>query len=151
LNNTNALFKHIKASMLGLNDQELLDSLENFIKYDHASPPSSQVTPSATSSEKSTALISPVPSVTPLSTNFEVPSFEFIHLDELTPIFHEDMPPYNLFFNRKIKYIIRKVSHRKKGVTTKKNKIVYDGHEKNDPEFSEKVADSLGAFATSNQ
>jgi hypothetical protein len=126
LNNTDALFKHIKASMPGLNDQQLLASLEAFMKHGHAFPPSSPVTttvtPSVTSPEKSTALISPIPSVTPLSTSFEVPSSEVIHLDELTPILPEEMPPSSFFFNKKRKAIIRKESHQKEGVTTKRHK-----------------------------
>ena len=112
LNNKDALFKQIKASMPGLNNKDLLDSLEVFMKYDHASPPSSPitttVTPSLTSAEKSTAIISPIPLVTPISTNFEVPSSKVIHLDELTPIFPVEIPPSSLFFNKKIKSIIRK-------------------------------------------
>jgi hypothetical protein len=155
LNNRDALFKHIKASMPGLNDQELLASLKVFMKDDHGSPPSSPVTttvtPSLTSAEKSTAIISPIPSVTPISTSFDVPSSEVIHLDELTPISPEEMPPSSFFFNKKRKAIIRKESHQKGGVTTKKHIIVYDGHEKNDPEFAKEVVDSLGAFATANQ
>jgi hypothetical protein len=141
--------------MLGLNDQELLASLEAFMKDDHASPPSSPVTttitPNVTSAKKSTALISPIPLVTPLSTSFEVPSSEVIHLDKLTPILPKEMPPSSFFFNKKRKAIIRKESHQKEGVTTKKHIIVYDGHEKNDPEFAKEVADSLGAFTTANQ
>jgi hypothetical protein len=50
LNNRDALFKHIKASMPGLNDQELLASLEAFMKDDHASPPSSPITTTVTPS-----------------------------------------------------------------------------------------------------
>ena len=124
------------------------------MKYAHASPPSSSVTttvtPSLTSAEKSIAIISPIPSVTPLSNSFEVPSSKVIHLDKLTPISPEEMPPSSLFFNKKRKYIIRKETHQKGGVTTKKHIIVYDGHEKNDSEFSKEVADSLGAFSTAN-
>jgi hypothetical protein len=36
-------------------------------------------------------------------------------------------------------------------VTTKRHIIVYDAHEKNDPEFCKELVDSLGAFANSNQ
>jgi hypothetical protein len=154
LNNRDALFKLIKASMC-LNDQQLLASLEAFMKHGHAFPPSSPVTtivtPSVTSPENPTALISPIPSVTPLSTNFEVPSSKVIHLEELTPILPEDMPPSIFFFNKKRKAIIRKESHQKEGVTTKRHRIIYDGHENNDPEFAKEVSDSLVAFATANQ
>jgi hypothetical protein len=82
------------------------------MKHGHAFPPSSPVTtivtPSVTSLENSIVLVSSIPSVTPLSTSFEVPSSELIHLDELTPIFPDKMPPSSLFFNKKRKYIIRK-------------------------------------------
>jgi len=36
-------------------------------------------------------------------------------------------------------------------VTTRKHKIVYDGHEKNDLEFAKEFVDSLGEFVTANQ
>ena len=104
LNNTYALFKQIKASILGLNDHHLLASLEAFMKHGHVFPPSSPVTttvtPSVTSPEKSTAIISPIPSVTPISTSFDVPSFEVVHLDELTPISPQEMPPSNFFLRK---------------------------------------------------
>ena len=130
--------------MSGLNDQQLLASLEAFMKHGHSFPPSSPVTtivtPSVTSPENPTALISPIPSVTPLSTNFEVPSSKVIHLEELTPILPEDMPPSSFFFNKKRKPIIIRESQQKEGVITERHKTIYDVQGQNYLEFSKGVA-----------
>jgi hypothetical protein len=60
------------------------------------------------------------------------------------------MPSSYFFFNKKRKAIIRRESQQKGGVITKKQRMVYDGQGQSDPEFAKQVADSLGAFATTN-
>jgi hypothetical protein len=62
----------------------------------------------ATNQEESTALISPIPSLTPLATSYELSSSEVINIDEITPIDPEDIPSSNLFFNKKRKAITRR-------------------------------------------
>jgi hypothetical protein len=153
--NPEELIKNVNTPMLGKKDQEMLASFEAFMKQGHAFPFSPSTTtfvvPSVTSPEKSTALTSTILSLTPITTSFETPSSEAIHIDELTPILPEEMPPSSFFFNKKRRAIIRRESQQKEGVVTKRNIIVYDGQGQNDPEFSKEVADSLGAFATANQ
>jgi hypothetical protein len=93
LKSSDGLFKEIKTSLLGLNDQQILAHFEAFMKHGQVFPPSTPVTyvviSSTTGPESSTAIISPIPSLTPLATNFETPSSEVIHIDELTPILPE--------------------------------------------------------------
>jgi hypothetical protein len=149
--NTDVLSKEVKTSILGKHDHKLLVSFEYFMKHGHAFPLSSSTTTtviqSVTSPGKSTALTSPIPLLTSIATSFEVPSLEVIHIDELTPILPEEMPPSSLFFNKKIKSIIRKESQHKEGAIIKRHKMIYDGQGKNDPEFAKEVVDSLGAFS----
>ena len=97
MKNTYVLSKEVKTSIPGNHDQKLLASFEAFMKHGHdfplSSPTTTIVIQSVTSPEKSTALTSPIPLLTPIATSFEVPSLEVIHIDELTPIIPEEMPP----------------------------------------------------------
>jgi hypothetical protein len=119
--------------------------------FPHSTPVTYVGIASTTSPEISTAIISHIPSLTPLATSFVTPSLESIHIDELTPILPKEMPPSSFFFNKKRKAIVKKESQQKDGVVTKRQKIVYDGKGQNDPEFAKEVADSLGDFSTANQ
>ena len=99
-------------SIPGKNEQELLASFEYFMKKGHTFPmklPNTE-TPvkDTTIQEGYTTLTSPIPSLTPLETSFELPSSEFINIDDLTPITLEEIPPSNFFFNKKRKAIIIK-------------------------------------------
>jgi hypothetical protein len=81
--------------MLGLNDQHILSHFEDFMKQGKVFPPSTLVTfaaiPSTIGLESYTAIICHIPSLTPLVTNFETPSSEVVHIDEITHIFHEEI------------------------------------------------------------
>jgi len=72
------LFKEIKTSLLGLNDQQILTQFEAFMNQGQAFPYSTLVTsastPSTTGPESSTTIISHTPSLTPLVTSFGTPS-----------------------------------------------------------------------------
>jgi len=67
-------------------------------------------TPNTTGQEHSTIIISPIPSLTPLQTNF---SSELIHVVDLTPIFPEEMPPQVSFSTRNGISAKRWISHLK--------------------------------------
>jgi hypothetical protein len=43
---------------------------------------------------------------------------------------------------------VKRESHQKYGVITKRQRMVYDGNNQDDPEFAKEVAGSLGAFST---
>jgi len=88
--------------------------------FPHSTPVTYAGIPSTTSPEISTAIISHIPSLTPLATSFVTPSLESIHIDELTPILPKEMPPSSFFFNKKRKAIVRREIHKKGCVITKR-------------------------------
>jgi len=55
---------------------------------------------------ETTALVIPIPSLTPLPTSYEMPSSEVINIDDLTPIEPEEIPSLDFFFGKKIKVIV---------------------------------------------
>jgi DNA anti-recombination protein RmuC len=61
------------------------------------------------------------------------------------------MPPSDFFFSKKWRAIVKRESHQKDGVITKRQRMLYDGNDRDDSEFAKEVAGSLGAFATANQ
>jgi hypothetical protein len=61
------------------------------------------------------------------------------------------MPPLDFFFSKKRKAIVKRESHQKDGVITKRQRMLYDGNDRDDTEFAKEVAGSLGAFSTTNQ
>jgi hypothetical protein len=87
------LFNKIKTSLLGISDPQILTEFEAVMNQGQAFVYSTPVTYASTSSttgpEKSTAIISPIPSLTPLETSFGTPSSELIHVNDLTPILPE--------------------------------------------------------------
>jgi hypothetical protein len=113
-------------SIPGKSDQELLALFEAFMKHGHNFPLllSNTETPvkDVTNQGESTALISPIPSLTPLATSFDLPCSEVINIDDLTPIEPEDMPSSDLFFNKKRKAIIRRESRQERGRNYQKTK-----------------------------
>jgi hypothetical protein len=138
----------------GKTDLESLALFEAFMKHGHAFPQlfSNTETPvkDVTIQGESTALAIPIPSLTPLATSSDLPGSEVINIDDMTPIEPEEMPSSDFFFNKKRKAIIRREVQQKGGVVTKRKRMVYDGQGQSDPEFAKQVADSLGAFATTN-
>jgi hypothetical protein len=46
---------------------------------------------------------------------------------------------------------MKRESHQKDGVTTKRQRLVYDGNDQDSPLFAKEVAGSLGVFSTANQ
>jgi hypothetical protein len=111
VNCSEGLFKEIKTSLLGLNDQQILTQFEAFMNqgqvFPHSTPVTSAGTPSTTGLESSTTIISLIPSLTPLATSFGTPSSELIHVDDLTHILPEEMSPSSFSFNKKHKFIVR--------------------------------------------
>jgi hypothetical protein len=61
------------------------------------------------------------------------------------------MPPSSLFFSKKRKAIVKRESHQKDGVVTKRKILLYDEKDQDDPKFEKEVADSLRDFSTANQ
>jgi hypothetical protein len=74
-----------------------------------------------------------------------------VFIEDLTPISVEEMPPSNIFFSKKRKVVVKREVHQKEGVPVKRHRVLYDGQAQEETYFSMDVADSLGAFATTNQ
>ena len=94
---------------------------------------------------------SPITSLTPLQSSFRIPHPVIVFVNDLNPISPEEMPPSNLFFSKNCKAIVKRESHHKDGAIVKRQRMVYDGNDRDDTEFTKEVAGSLSAFATTNQ
>jgi hypothetical protein len=63
-------------------------------------------------------IISLIPSLTPLATSFGTPSSKLVHVDDITPIFPEEMSPSSFFLKLKHKSIVKRECQKKDGVVT---------------------------------
>ena len=87
-------------------------------------------TPDTIGQEHSTTIMSPITSLTHLQTSFGNPNFELTYVGDLTPISPEEMPPSSFFFNKKRKAIVKRESHQKDGVVTKRQRLCMMGKTK---------------------
>ena len=71
--------------------------------------------------------------------------------EELTPIRAEELPPNELFFEKKRKAVVKQEFYQEGGSTAKRFKVMTDGGNKKKDEFSTEIARMLGAYATANQ
>jgi hypothetical protein len=102
----------------------------------HSMPTTYARTPNTIRQQHSTKITFPIASLTPLQTSFENPSFKITFVGDLTPTFPEGMPPSDLFFSKKQKSIMKRESHQKDGVVTKRKIMVYDGKYQDGPKFA---------------
>jgi hypothetical protein len=131
------LFHEIRASLSGLNDRQMLSWFKAFMNLGQVVPHSTLATLAGTlntiGQESSTEISSPITSLTPLQTNFGNPSSELTFVGDHTPIFLEEMPPSDFIFSKKRKAIVKRESHQKDGVITKRKRLVYDGKDHDGP------------------
>jgi hypothetical protein len=99
----------------------------------------------------STEVGSPIQYITPLQSNRGNPSTELVFIEYLTPISIEEIPPSNIFFNKKRKVVVKREIHQKEGVPVKRHRVLYDGQTQEETYFTTDVVDSLGSFSTTNQ
>jgi hypothetical protein len=66
------------------------------------------------------------------------------------PIPIKEIPPSDLFFSKKRKAVVKKEMHQKEGATVKKNRVLLDGQNLEEEDFSTEVARYLGDFSTTN-
>jgi hypothetical protein len=74
-----------------------------------------------------------------------------VFIEDLTPISVEEMPPSNIFFNKKRKPVVRREVHHKEGVLVKWHRVMYDGKAQEEIDFTTYETDLLGSFSTANQ
>jgi hypothetical protein len=101
--------------------------------------------------EKSSAIGSPILSMTPITSIPREQGSEVAYVDDLTPIEPEEMPPANFFFSKKRKAIVQGKIQKKDGSMEMRQRIIYDGQGKNNQEFAKNMEETLGDFATTNQ
>ena len=77
-----------------------------------STPPSSPtvdvIIPEAMGGTGSTDIGSPITSLTPLQSTFGLSQMVDIYVGDLTPISRDDIPPFDYFFSRKRKAIVKK-------------------------------------------
>jgi hypothetical protein len=149
------LFHEIRVSLIGMKNPQLLARFEAFMSlvqfFPHSTPTTPASTLNTTGQGTSTKISYHITSLTPLQTSFINPSSELSFIGDLTPILPEEMPPSDLFFSKKRRAIVKRESHQKDGVITKRQGMVYDGKDHDGLEFAKEVASSLGASAIANQ
>jgi hypothetical protein len=150
---TKVLMQKVEASSSNPLGTQAKAQLEAFLKQGQDTSPSTPSKPVAHTAEKqpSTEIGSPIASLTPLQSSFRIPSSEVIFIGDLTPISPEEMPPSDFFFSKKRRAIVKRETHQKDGAIVKRQRMLYDGQNRDDTEFAKEVAGSLGAFATANQ
>jgi hypothetical protein len=117
-------------------------------------PPSSSTIhtdiPKTTGETKSTELGSPITSLTPLQSTFGLPQLQVIYASDLTPISREEIPPSDYFFSKKRKVVLKQEMHQREGTMVKKHRVLIDGQNLEEEDFTTEVAGSMGALATTN-
>jgi hypothetical protein len=89
--------------------------------------------------------------VTPLQSNRGNPNVEVIFIEDLTTISVEEMLPFDFFYNKMRRVVVKRETHQREGSTVKIHRVLYDGQALEEVEFNMEVAGTLGAFATTNQ
>jgi hypothetical protein len=93
----------------------------------------------------------PIASITPFQFTKGNPGIVWIFKEDLTCIFVEEFPPSEFFFSKKRKVMVKKETYQRAGTVAKKYKILADGEALEEEEFTDEIAETLGAYATTNQ
>jgi hypothetical protein len=90
-------------------------------------------------------------SITPLQYRKGNMNAEVVFIEDLTPISASEMPPSELFFNKKRRVVVKRETHQKEGEAIKRHWMLLDGGDLGEAYFALEVAGLLGAFSTENQ
>jgi hypothetical protein len=107
--------------------------------------------PINTPKESTKKIGKPISSVTPLQSAQGDVSEGWIFGEELRPISVEELPPNELFFEKKRKAIVKREFYQEGESTIKKYKIMTDGKSKKSDQLATEIAGTLGAYASANQ
>jgi hypothetical protein len=107
-------------------------------------------TPKTTGETKSTELGNPITSLTPLQSTFGFPQVGVIYASDLDPISREEIPPSDYFFSKKRKVVLKQEMYMREGGMVKKHRVLVDGKNLEEGDFTTEVAGSMGALATTN-
>jgi hypothetical protein len=95
----------------------------------------------------STEINNPIEVVTPLQFTRGNPNTKAMFINNFTPIPVKEIPPTEFFFSKKRKAVVKKEMDMREGVMVKKHKVLFDGKNLEEEDFSIEVAVSLGDFA----
>jgi hypothetical protein len=115
------------------------------------SDPPKEQNPLSTLGKSAKQIGQPITSVTPLQSAQGSVSEGWIFGEELRPIRTEELPPNELFFEKKRKAVVKQEFYQEGGSTAKRFKVMTDGGKKKKDEFAIEIAGTLGAYATANQ
>ena len=73
-----------------------------------------------------------------------------MYASDLTPISREEIPPSDYFFSKKRKVVLKKEMHLREGTMVKKHKVLVDGKNLEEEDFTTEVAGSMVALETTN-
>jgi hypothetical protein len=93
----------------------------------------------------------PITSVTPLQSMQGNIEEGWIFNEELTPIRAEEIPPNEFFFDKKRKAMVKREFYQEGESTAKKFKVMPNGKNKKNEQFSMENIGMLGAYASTNQ
>jgi hypothetical protein len=109
--------------------------------------PATYVTPKQPSKE----IDSPIAIITPLQFTKGNLDAGWIFNEEPTPIYVEELTPDEFLFYKKIKVVVRQELYQREGVVDNKFKNMTDVKAVKEEEFTNEIAGTLGAYATTNQ
>jgi hypothetical protein len=123
-------------------------------KFSKLTPPSSPGvgvnTPKEIGGKGSTEIGSPIDSLTPLQSTFGFPQTRDLFVDEFTSISIYEIPPSDYFFIKKKKDVLKQEMYMKEGSMVKKYKVLIDGHNLEEEDFTIEIAGSMGSMETTN-
>jgi hypothetical protein len=93
----------------------------------------------------------PITSVTPLQSTQGNIDAGWIFNEELRPIRVEELPLNEFFFDKKRKALVKREFYQEGESTAKKLKVIIDGKNKRNEQFTTEIVGTLGAYATANQ
>ena len=64
---------------------------------------------------------------------------------------NKELPPNEFFFDKKRKAVVKREYYQEGELTAKKYKVLTDGKDKKNEQFTMEIARTLGAYATTNQ
>jgi hypothetical protein len=134
-----------------LGDQEKYQSEASLKKGQDTSPSTpNKLTTNTTGKKSSTEIGIPIKSLTPLQSIQGNPNVKVTFIEYLTPIYAEEMPPSNLFVNKKRRVIVKREMHQKDGVAFKRHRVLYDSQALDEAKFAMEMAISLEDFSMGN-
>jgi hypothetical protein len=92
----------------------------------------------------------PITSITPLQSAQGNIEEGWIFNEEMRPIKAEELPPNEFFFDKKREEVVKREFYQEGESTAKKFKVMTDGKNKKNEQFTMEIAGTLGEYASAN-